>query len=374
MTRPFLKYYDDYVAWMHKSLVLWADIGRDVHGGWYEHLDKSGAADIKAIRRHRIQARQVYSYATAQMNGWYEGRDIAVKTFEFMCLQGWQGEHFIHRLDQDYKITDERCDLYDHAFSLLGTAALYKLTGKPLYRLWIDKIITAIDRLRSENGGWKEDNLGTTPRRQNPHMHLFEAHLYLYDATKDTRFLRRAQESLSLFKAHFYNQDVQGIHEFFNVDWTLSSGQKGRTLEPGHAAEWIWLLGLYDRLTGDDHSHIREMIFDHLSRQAGPYLIDESCIDESKPSAHKAVRTTRRLWVQTEWIKAHITLIRDGYSPAAAMLPDLFEHFMEDYLTPSGLWQDQCDAKGHDIAATIPVSSMYHIIAMVNELKPLAEQ
>ena len=158
------------------------------------------------------------------------------------------------------------------------------------------------------------------------------------------------------------------------MDWTLSSGQKGRTLEPGHAAEWIWLLGLYDRLTGDDHSHIREMIFDHLSRQAGPYLIDESCIDESKPSAHKAVRTTRRLWVQTEWIKAHITLIRDGYSPAAAMLPDLFEHFMEDYLTPSGLWQDQCDAKGHDIAATIPVSSMYHIIAMVNELKPLAEQ
>ena len=367
MNHAFSTYQARYAVWISKSLELWAARGRDAHGGWYEHLLRDSVADIGAERRHRIQARQVYSYATAQARGWYKGgQAIAEKSFEFMCLQGWQGQHFIHRMDENYAVTDERCDLYDHAFYLLAAASLLRLTGQKIYARWIDKIIAVIDKLRLESGGWAEDNLHSLPRRQNPHMHLFEAHLYLYETTQDKRFLTRARESLKLFKAHFYAADIVGITEFFNTDWRITNGMKGHILEPGHAAEWIWLLGWYDRLAGSDHSHIRERLFDKLARQSGPYLIDET-----KAPGHSPVRTTRRLWVQTEWIKAHITLIDDGYSPAADMLPSLLDHFMEDYLTPEGVWRDQFDAQGRDIAETIPVSSMYHIIAMIAELDDL---
>ncbi|MEP6343645.1 MAG: AGE family epimerase/isomerase [Maricaulaceae bacterium] len=367
MQSSFTPYYDTYAQWMVRSLKLWAKQGRDAHGGWYEHLNKNGTPDIHANRRHRIQARQVYCYTTAHEMGWFDGLEIAKTSFEFMFLQGWQGTHFIHRMNDTYKITDGRCDLYDHAFYMLSAASLFKQTDDDQYRLWIDKIIKAIDELKHPKGGWHEDELGTLPRRQNPHMHLFEAHLYLFEATGDTRFLKRAKVSLSLFKDHFYSKDTQGIIEFFGQDWSQLSGQKGDSLEPGHAAEWIWLLGWHDRLTGDNHAHLREMIFDTLARQARPYLIDET-----RAPDHHPVRTTRRLWVQTEWIKAHIALALDGYTPAKVMLPDLLDHFMKDYLTPNGLWHDQFDETGQDIAATIPVSNMYHIVAMICELKRLA--
>ena len=367
MNQAFLTYHTHYVDWIRKSLEIWAARGRDTHGGWYEHLGRDGLADIKAERRHRIQARQVFTYATAQSRGWYDqGQDIAERSFEFMCLQGWQGAHFIHRMDKDYAITDERCDLYDHAFYLLAAASLSKLTGQETYTLWVEKIMASIDALRAQNKGWREDNQNSLPRRQNPHMHLFEVHLYLYETTQDAKFIARARDSLTLFKDHFYAADIAGIAEFFESDWTQASGAKGRTLEPGHTAEWIWLLGWYDKLTGEDHSQIRERLFDRLARQSGPYLIDET-----QAPGHTPVRTTRRLWVQTEWIKAHITLIRDGYHPAADMLPPLLDHFMHDYLTPKGLWRDQFDHHGRDIATTIPVSTMYHIIAMITELDDL---
>jgi len=359
-----LNYYDNYVAWIGRSLSLWAKQGLDAHNGWYEQLDNNGQADIKAIRRHRVQARQVFSYAYGQKQGWFNGQDIAEKTFEFMCLQGWQGEHFIHRLDSNYNITDERNDLYDHAFYLLAATSLYALTGRDKYAAWINMIMTAIDKLRRIEGGWAEDNIGSLPRRQNPHMHLFEAHLYLYEITKDNRFLSRANESLSLFKAHFYDAERHSITEFFNPDWSHSNLQSTHGFEPGHAAEWVWLLGWYDRLTGKSHHAFRLDIFDRLSRQASPYLADRTTKEGALPKL-----TTRRLWVQTEWIKAHLTLLEDGYTPAAEMLPELLERFMNDYLTDDGLWRDQFNHQGEDIAATIPTSTHYHIVGMIMELK-----
>lgn len=364
MRSSFLNNYDNYAAWIARSLKLWDKNGRDTHHGYYEHLLKTGQADKTAIRRHRIQARQVFTFASGHKHGWFNGLAAAEKTFEFMCLQGWTGSHFIHKMDGEYNITDGRCDLYDHAFYLLAAAALYDLTGQTSYAQWIDVIIKAIDALRHEQGGWAEDNIGTSHRRQNPHMHLFEVHLYLYEITGDARFMSRANESLTLFKTHFYEPDHNRITEFFNPDWTAADTSTQQNSEPGHAAEWIWLLGWYDRLTGQDHKALRYNIFDNLSRQAGPYLVDH--IDGEGQPLHGG---TRRLWVQTEWIKAHIALHEDGYSPAAEMLPALLDHFISDYLTEDGLWRDQFNMKGEDISATIPTSTQYHIIAMIMDLK-----
>ncbi len=370
MSRHFLNHYEDYAAWISRSLALWDLCGRDIHNGCYEHLSKNGEADISAIRRHRVQARQVFSYASGYKYGWYDGLKAAESIFEFMCLQGWTGHYFIHKMDGDYKITDEHCDLYDHAFYLLAAASLYDVTGKAVYAAWIETIITAIDAIRRSNGGWAEDNIGTAYRRQNPHMHLFEVHLFLYETTKHARFLTRANESLALFKAHFFDAKHNRVNEFFNSDWSgpiPAPGGSPLAFEPGHAAEWVWLLGWYDRLTGQSHKDIRHNIFDNLARQFGPYLPD------SVDSAGRPLNSgARRLWGQTEWIKAHIALHQDGYSPARDMLPYLLDHFMTDYLTPSGLWCDQFNHKGGDIAQTIPTSTQYHIIAMIAELNRIA--
>ena len=355
--------------WLKTSLEFWANNGRDDNHGWYEHLTRDKQADIGAIRRHRVQARQIYSYAIAQELNLFEGaQDLIQDTFDFMILQGWNGKHFIHRMDGDYLITDDRHDLYDHAFYLLAAGSAYSATGDKTYYLWIDKIISAIDDLTHKMGGWAEDNKATRPRRQNPHMHLFEAHLYLYETTGEKRFLKRANISLNLFNRHFYSAKDTAILEFFDEDWRANSD----ITEPGHAAEWIWLLGWYNRLTGTDHSDIRRNLYHSLALQGGPYLIDETSLPD-----HNSSRISRRLWVQTEWIKAHLTLIEDGYTPASQMLPKLLDHFNSEYLDTDGTWRDQFDRQSpkgaRDIANTIPVSTHYHIVGMVKELKRVSE-
>ncbi|TGQ01214.1 MULTISPECIES: oligopeptide/dipeptide ABC transporter ATP-binding protein [unclassified Mesorhizobium] len=87
---------------------------------------------------------------------------------------------------------DETRDLYDNACVLLALAALFAATDRIAYRKQIEILLTAIDTtLADPAGGWAEDEHGTLPRRQNPHMHLFEACLVLATKTRDASHRRR---------------------------------------------------------------------------------------------------------------------------------------------------------------------------------------
>src|SRR3546814_5449526 len=91
------------------------------------------------------------------------------------------------------------------------------------------------------------------PRRQNPHMHLLEAFLALYEASGEAHWLARAQSIHDLFRRHFLQQGQ--LVEFFDADWreVPQDGRDGarRLREPGHFFEWAWLLHRLALLTGD---------------------------------------------------------------------------------------------------------------------------
>ena len=85
------------------------------------------------------------------------------------------------------------------------------------------------------------------PRRQNPQMHLFEAMIAAFDATHDTVFQNRAGDFFALFMANLYDKQKQVLGEYFEDDW---SKIEPVSVEPGHQAEWVWLLKGFERITG----------------------------------------------------------------------------------------------------------------------------
>jgi mannose-6-phosphate isomerase len=344
------------------ALPLWVNRAQNPDGSWVEHLNLDGTADLVAERRWRVLARQVYVYAKASAMGWYDGRDVAISTYIKMKSVG-----YVHRVSSDGEITNGMRDLYDHAFYLLAASSLYDLTQDTAYLEDAETLLAWIGRdLSHPSGGWKESDAASvkSPRRQNPHMHLLEASVYLFGVTKNPKHLRYAQDVFTLFEDHF--NDAGTISEFFEADWTLAAGADGQTAEPGHAVEWVWLLGQYQKATGYNVSGYQSALYDKAFRGRSWFLNDE----ETKSGEIR--RESKRLWVQTEVIKSHLAMAEIGTPGAREMAAATIDALFPTYLTEDGLWNDQINACGVNIATTIPVSTFYHILCMAVESERIA--
>src|SRR5215510_16123576 len=71
------------------TLPLWSGAGWDsVRGGFVERLNFDGEPDLEAPRRTRVQARQIYSYATAARLKWFDqDGTIALDGLEYLLAK-----------------------------------------------------------------------------------------------------------------------------------------------------------------------------------------------------------------------------------------------------------------------------------------------
>jgi mannose-6-phosphate isomerase len=361
-----------------RSLPLWAREGWDSsRGGFVERLGPDGNADQLAPRRVRVQARQIYSFAIAARHGWYpQGRDIAMKGMEYMLAKARSPDGrpgFVHLIDPDGNVLNPLRDAYDHAFVLLAMATLYELSGDASLRGEMDSLVAFLDReLRSPHGGFIEGIPPTLPRRQNPQMHLFEAMIAAFDATHDLSYQNRAGDLFGLFAASLYDARRQALGEYFEEDW---SRIEPVVVEPGHQAEWVWLLRGFERITGCPTGRYRAQLLSSALRyrdEATGCLIDEG---DAEGNIRKS---TRRLWPQTEIAKAWIAQAEVGEQGAADKACEALARLHRHYLSHpvAGGWYDQFDRDNRSLVDTIPASSFYHIICAIAEaervLVPLA--
>ena len=361
-----------------RSLPLWAHEGWDSsRGGFVERLGPDGKADQLAPRRVRVQARQIYSFAIAARLGWYpQGREIAMKGMDYMLAKARSPDGrpgFVHLIDPDGNVLNSLRDAYDHAFVLLAMATLYELSGDASLRGEMDSLVAFLDReLRSPHGGYIEGIPPTLPRRQNPQMHLFEAMIAAFDATHELSYQNRAGDLFGLFAASLYDARRQALGEYFEEDW---SRIEPVVVEPGHQAEWVWLLRGFERITGCPTGRHRAQLLSSALRyrdEATGCLIDEG---DAEGNIRKS---TRRLWPQTEIAKAWIAQAEVGEQGAAAKACEALARLHRHYLShpvPGG-WYDQFDRDNRSLVDTIPASSFYHIICAIAEaervLIPLA--
>ena len=150
-----------------------------------------------------------------------------------------------HLLNPDGSLHDGLRDTYAQAFIILAGAWRYKAFNDHNALRVAEQTLTFLDSyVKADNGGWLEGLPAASPRRQNPHMHMFEALLALYDATQNQEYIGRATEIYSLFKSKFIDSHTDFLLEYFDNDWNPVNG--GGPIEPGHMMEWCWLLREYE--------------------------------------------------------------------------------------------------------------------------------
>jgi mannose-6-phosphate isomerase len=351
------------------TLPLWGGRGWDAQrGGFIDRLSADGEPDLEAPKRLRVQARQIYSFAKAAQLDWYpEGRSLALKGLDYMLAKarGRDGKPgYVSLLAPDGTMMSNARDTYDHAFVLLALAAVYQFDRDPQIRAEIDSVLGFLDTaLRSRDGGYLEGLPPTLPRRQNPHMHLFEAMIALFDATHDAGFQNRAGEFFSLLLAHFYDQRTQTVGEYFEEDWSKIMPV---SVEPGHQAEWVWLLNGFERITGCPTGRHRSALLGSAMRYCDART---GCLVDEGDTEGAIIRSSRRCWPQTEIAKAWITQAESS-EPGAADAARASLHRLEKFYLRhpiKGAWYEHFDGEGRLITETIPASSLYHILGAVIE-------
>lgn len=360
---------------IEQALPLWATNGFDAASGRFrEALSLDGRPLIDAPTRLIVQSRQIYSYALALRNGWFPSAlSIVENAYAALVRDYYQPDGkpgWTFSVLDDGRIGDPRRDLYSHGFALLAISSYMQATGHREPIALVDETLEFLDmELRAPlSGGYLEAMpLAGGPRRQNPHMHLFEAFLSLWTSTRDGRFLARAGEMFALFTSRFFNPISGTLGEYFDEALQPAVGVAGTIVEPGHHSEWIWLLRWFERETGRAVHAYTEALYAHVAKHgydAAGLMVDELLTD----GTHRT--PSHRTWPMTEAIKANIaeaTAGRTGAETRAAELAGvLFDQFLS--IGYPGGWVDRLDARGRPAADTIPASTLYHVLCAVDEL------
>ena len=359
-------------AWlMEAALPLWWTKGYDrVAGCFHEKLGMDGAP-MPGPRRVRVQARQTAVYAMAGRLGWKGPWREAVEAGVAVMLGPARHEDggVRHLLSETGAPLASGRDLYDLAFAIFGLAH----AGRALERqALIDAAEAHMDWLEQNwahpHGGFCEGEVAPIPpRRQNPHMHLFEAMLALCEITQSAAHFARAERLYALFTTRMYDGARGALPEFFADDWRPAAGETGRHAEAGHHFEWSWLLQRYSALTLRPLHSAAEQLCAHaethgVDRRRG-VAIDEMWIEGG------AKLESARLWPQTERLKANAGLFAlTGELIHADRAAAAFDTLMRYFDTPlPGLWRDRMQADGAFIDQPAPASSFYHITVALDD-------
>lgn len=354
-----------------ETLPLWSTAGLDnVHGGFHEALTFQRQPVLRD-KRMRTMARQIYAFGVAHEMGWTgPSLDIIDHGIQFLEKHGRSPNGgWARALSFDGAIVDATEDAYDHACVLLALAYAAK-AGHPRAIALGQQTFAFIDQhLSIDNGAsFKETPQGGTPRRANPHMHMFEAFLAWHKVTGDAAYLERATKIADLFVSTFFDSENWSLGEFFDSNWQLVEGPQGEWTEPGHHFEWASLLVAYAAATGRNqfNAYARKLyssaIANGLNRATG------LAYDAVSKTGIPLLRTSRS-WPQAEALKAAMALDRTG---GPDMKPEiearagrLFRWHIEP--APEGMWIDQLDEKGRTKSTDVPASIFYHLVFALTE-------
>jgi len=345
---------------------------------FHERIALDGAALAYLPRRTRVQARQTIVYAQAGTLGWQgpwrEATEAGAAVLIERCIRADGGTR--HLLAADGSPSDDRRDLYDAAFVVLALSHSAMALGDRT------DLIAAAERVvdwvesnwSTAAGGFHEGDLvEPLPHRQNPHMHMFEALLALYEATQKPQHLARAAKLADLLRDRFFDAEHGALREYFDDLWRPAADEAGRITEPGHQFEWSWLLHRWRTFSGANVTDLAESLRLHGEL----YGVDPAtgiALDEVYIEGLARSRSCR-FWPHTERMKANLARYELTGDPEAALNAVSAFDALKTYLdTPTpGLWRDKRNADGSFVDEAAPASSFYHAIFALGELMRVSD-
>jgi mannose/cellobiose epimerase-like protein (N-acyl-D-glucosamine 2-epimerase family) len=347
------------------ALPLWIDRGFDAGAsGFHERLDFDAQPIAHVPRRLTVQARQIFVYARAVQRGWSNDSEKVGKAFDAMVSRYHRadsGPGFVFSVDGGGRIVNGSRDLYGHAFVLFAAAAYHRLTGDAQAIGLADDTLAYIDAAMAAPAGGYFDYAPDPPDilRQNPHMHLFEALLALYEATGRRDYLDRADRIFGHLKTKFFQPASGTLPEYFDIDWNPIGGAKA-VWEPGHHMEWSWLLSEYERLSGNQATDLADRLMLVAYRDG---VFPAGIIVDEVSGEGIALKKSHRSWPLAEAAKAQAVRLKSGdplvAHRLAAAVDGLYDRHLSG-LTP-GLWFDHFDEDDLLLPDYVPASTLYHI-------------
>ena len=357
-------------AWLCKqALPLWANRGFDAEAGAFEEqLSFAGEPVTTVPRRVMVQARQISVYASASLSGRFgAGRELALTAMRRAIATYHQADGkpgWIFSIDRAGRVLDDKRDLYAHAFVLFALAWVMRLEAAPEFAAAVDATLAVTDDEFADpthGGYWDCLPRPDALRRQNPHMHLFEAYVALFETTGRPDVLERARTLRNLAVTRFIDMNSGALREYFLEDWRVHPAPGAGSVEPGHLFEWAWLLRRWQAVSGEDQSEIVECLL-RLAISAGLDASKGRIVDEIREDG-EVCRATSRSWPHAEALKslsAEIAAGRDDYASAAqAILLRLLDVYCRSDL--NGGWIDHVDNTDRALSAIVPASSLYHL-------------
>lgn len=360
------------------ALPLWASAGFDpVHRRFVERLTLDAGQIPDAPIRLIVQGRQIYSYAVAHRRGWFPGAlDFVESAYATMVREYYRADGrdgWVYTINRDGSVADGRRDLYSTAFALLGIASYVEATGKRQALALADETLAHLDgAMRARHAGGFVEALPVPdgPRRQNPHMHLLEAFLALWQVSKEPRYLARATSMVDLFRGHFFLPKYGVLGEYFDEHLAPAAGEAGIVVEPGHHYEWIWLLRRYEAMTGEQVGTFVDALYRHADSHG--HATNGLAVDELTSDGRVRL-PSHRTWPMTEALKANVVEEGRGRSGAGNKARAIARLMLDRFLAggPPGGWMDRLDEQGQPATDFMPASTLYHVICAVDVLESL---
>jgi len=356
-----------------RALPVWATLGVEPDGGFIDALSAAGE-QVGAVRRARVQARQVFVFAAAGRLGWSgPWARLAATGLERFVQTSLRGDGLYRsRVERSGSPLDDLAALYEQAFALLALASAAEcLPGRERWTSLAHELRGAVDALRHKGGGWRE--AGDHPFQANAQMHLLEASLAWDRIEPDAAWAALARELATLALDRFIAPSG-ALHEFFDADWRPLQAVEGQLIEPGHQFEWAWLLDGWGRRHGDARAvDAARRLAEVGARGFAPQLgVLADALDEDLNLASGRAR----LWPQAEWLRAALRLARHASGEERARWLEQAAqalHALQLYLTADGLWRDKLVGAHSFIDEPAPASSLYHIMGAYLELAENAE-
>ena len=352
-----------------KYVPKWFNAFQDkANGGFYERLDDQLKPIDVGYKRLLSQCRQIYLYTESDTNPRTLLPQLS-SSYDFLIEHYYKGDgRWIFSCTNDGAPHDQKFDFYGHAFTILCLSCYGRhASNQTAQDMALSTLHFIRNCMRHKSGrGYIEAldsslNPITLPRRQDPHMHLFEACLFAFEATRHNDFADECHYLFSLFKNYFFDSATGTVHEFFNDDLSRVTSHKQMT-EAGHHFEWVWLLDFYTKL------------FPHVRDETEPYIVtlyDWACrygydeiyggiYDEQHPNG-SVITDTKRIWPLCEAIRAH-RVMRDKDSRAVDLLESTKRLLNTRYLRSNGAWVESWSRDFQTITTDyLPATSVYHL-------------
>lgn len=222
-----------------------------VNGGYYTMLDRDGTV-YDTEKYMWAQWRIVYMFATlantdlASAEKKQKWTEISLNGFDFLTKNGKDknGSYYFVLSEKGVPAVAPY-NIYTECFAAMGSAALFKATGKEECR---KEALTCMDnyiaRINNPKGQWEKE-LSGRPERLSFGHYMILANLadVINQNLGITSYQKDIDKAVDIVLEKFWNKDLNLLFENINSDGHFDlESSIGRHINPGHGLEALWFI------------------------------------------------------------------------------------------------------------------------------------